>query len=90
MPDQIVVVMKTVNSEASTGWHVRLAELGKGYKVSDRALPFGRVSVCVKHNGAAVILKQGGASSVRTLIENPTPAQVSIIADLRNIGMLCN
>ena len=39
------IKLKASESEASCGWHCRLDDLGKGYNVSERSLPFGRTSV---------------------------------------------
>lgn len=86
----ITVTLKACESEASMGWHCRLIDLGKGYRVSERPLPFGRTSVCIKRAGTGLILKQGGSTAVRTVIEKPTPEQLSMLDDLRLIGMLAN
>lgn len=73
----------------ATGWHVRLAALNKGYRVTQQPLPFGRTGVVVKRNGVGLFLKQGADNTVKTVVDNPSAAQMEILEDLRSIGMLC-
>ena len=86
----VTITLRARESEASAGWHCRLAELAKGYRVTERSLPFGRTSVCLKLEGSALLLTQGGATAVRTEIETPTDAQLAMLDDLRRIGMLAS
>ncbi len=86
----LTIKLKASESEACCGWHCRLDDLGKGYSVSERSLPFGRTSVCLKRNGVALILKQGGQTAVRTVINDPTTEHLAMLDDLRRIGMLAD
>ena len=85
---RLSIKLKASDSAAACGWHCRLSDLSKGYRVSERPLPFGRTSICLKREGVALILKQGGQTAVRTDIDDPTSAQLAMLDDLRRIGML--
>lgn len=83
-----VVRLMCAQSDADSGWICRLLALGKGYKVYERDLPFGRSAVLIKGLGTSVLLTQGGQTAIKTTLQSVNEGQAQILHDLAAIGML--